>query len=255
MTMYSTEDDLRTALREEATQAALPAEDIWVAARRRIVRRRRYRAGATLLVTAGAAAVVVSLVVPTGSSPSHQELVPVSYQQACSSEPNVCRRGTTGAVPALLYRTLHLPGIEPGQSCPVTPGVNSTSPYVFGQQYGAGPVWMELGNRGDPNRGISIVGNPKTPGWAALENAWLVAPGYQGPFTVRGARIDGQGAVDFGGAPTSAAFVEPPAPDDPNNSNGWRFPPGTIWVTTPGCYAFQIDGTSFSEIVVIDMQA
>jgi hypothetical protein len=255
MTTFSTEDDLRTALREEASQAALPGEDIWVAVRRRIFRRRRYRAGATLLVTAGAAAVVVGLVVPTGPSPSRRGLMqPVSYQQACSSEPNVCQPGTTGALPAVLYRTLHLPGIAAGQTCPVTPGGNSSNPYVTGQQYGAGPVWMELGDRGDPSRGISVLGNPNPRDWHGLENVWLVAPGYQGPFTVRGARIDGQGTVGFGGAPTSAAFVEPPGPD-PNSSNGWRFPPGTIWVTTPGCYAFQIDGTSFSEIVVIDMQA
>jgi hypothetical protein len=82
---------------------------------------------------------------------------------------------------------------------------------------------------------------------------WLVAPGYQGPFTIRGMRLDGRGTVGFGGTPTSAAFVEPPAPDI-NSSNGWRFPPGTIWVTTPGCYGFQIDGTSFSETVVVAMQ-
>jgi len=181
-------------------------------------------------------------------------MTPLSYQQACSREPNVCRPGTTGAVPAVLYRTLHLPGVAPGQSCPATPGGNSSNPYVAGQQYGAGPVWMELGDRGHPSRGISVLGNPDTPGWHAAENVWLVAPGYQGPFTVRGARIDGRGTVGFGGAPTSAAFVEPPAPD-PNSSRGWRFPPGTIWVTTPGCYGFQIDGTSFSEVVVIDMRA
>jgi hypothetical protein len=59
--------------------------------------------------------------------------------------------------------------------------------------------------------------------------------------------------VGFGGEASSAAFVEPPAPD-PNSSDGWRFPPGPIWVTTPGCYAFQITGTSFTETIVIDMR-
>lgn len=148
----------------------------------------------------------------------------------------------------------HLPHVVAGESCPITPGASSTDPYVFGQQYGGGgPVWMVLGDRGDPSRGTSVLGNPETPGWLAAENVWLVAPGYQGPFTVRGMRLDGRGTVGFGGTPTSAVFVEPPAPG-PNSSNGWRFPPGAIWVTSPGCYGFQIDGTSFSETVVIDMQ-
>jgi hypothetical protein len=37
-------------------------------------------------------------------------------------------------------------------------------PYVIGQQYGgAGPVWMVLGDRGDPSRGTSVLGTPKLP--------------------------------------------------------------------------------------------
>jgi hypothetical protein len=125
---------------------------------------------------------------------------------------------------------------------------------VSGQQYGRGPVWMELGDRGVPSRGRSVLGNPGVPGWLAAENVWLVSPDYQGPFTVRGVRLDGRGTVGIGGTPGNAAFVEPPAPADPNTVNGWRTPPGTIWVTSPGCYAFQIDGTSFSETIVIDMR-
>jgi hypothetical protein len=255
MTIF-TEDDLRTELHKEADKAVWVTEEGWWAVRRRIVRRRRYRAGAVVFAAAGVMGLVLGLVVPAGhhSSPQQVLMRPVSYQQACKSEPNVCQPGISGRVPAILYRPLHLPRVVAGQGCPVTPGANSSDPYVSGQQYGgAGPVWMVLGDRGDPSRGISVLGNPETPGWLAAENVWLVAPGYQGPFTVRGARLDGQGTVGFGGSPTSATFVEPPAPD-PNSSNGWRFPPGTIWVTGPGCYVFQIDGTSFGETVVIDMQ-
>lgn len=60
----------------------------------------------------------------------------------------------------------HLPHVVAGESCPITPGASSTDPYVFGQQYGGGgPVWMVLGDRGDPSRGTSVLGNPETPGW------------------------------------------------------------------------------------------
>ena len=255
MTIF-TEDDLRTALHQQADKVVWAPEEAWPVIRRKIIRRRRYRAGSTVLAAAGIAGLVLGLVLPRGHQvPSqHQLLRPVSYQEACSSEPNVCQPGTSGTIPATLFPPLRLPHVAAGESCPVTPGVNSTDPYVGGQQYGgAGPVWMVLGDGGDPGRGISVLGNPLTPGWLAAENVWLVAPSYQGPFTVRGTNLDGRGTVRFGGTPASAAFVEPPGPD-PNSSSGWRFPPGTIWVTTPGCYGFQIDGTSFSETVVIDMQ-
>ena len=251
-----TEDDLRTALHEEADRAVWASEEAWPIIRRRIIRR-RYRAGATVLAGAVVAGTLaLGLLLPNGPLAPPQRLLirPVSYQQACSSEPHVCQPGISGSIPATLFPPLHLPQVVAGESCPVTPGVNSTDPYVIGQQYGgAGPVWMVLGDRGDTSRGTSVLGNPKTPGWLAAENVWLVAPGYQGPFTVRGMRLAGRGTVGFGGMPTSAAFVEPPAPD-PNSSNGWRFPPGAIWVTSPGCYGFQIDGTSFTETVVIEMQ-
>ncbi|MGH9054563.1 MAG: hypothetical protein ACRDYY_01640 [Acidimicrobiales bacterium] len=255
MTTFTT-GDLRTALHEEADKAVWAGEDVWPTIRRRIVRQRRYRAGTTVLIAAGVVGLVLGLLLPNSpQTPSQRFLIrPVSYQQACSSEPNVCQPGIGGSIPATLFPPLQLPRVAPGASCPVTPGSNSTDQYVSGQQYGgAGPVWMVLGDQGDPSRGTSVLGNPETPGWLAAENVWLVAPGYQGPFTVRGAGLDGRGTVGFGGTPTTSAFVEPPAPD-PNSSDGWRFPPGTIWVTNPGCYGFQIDGTSFSQTVVIDMQ-
>lgn len=95
------------------------------------------------------------------------------------------------------------------------------------------------------------LGTTQVSGWFALENVWLVDPRYQGPFIVRGQRLDAPGPVTFGGTPTSPTFVEPPAPD-PNTNGPYRTPPGTIWLKTPGCYGFQIDGLSFTETIVID---
>jgi hypothetical protein len=118
----------------------------------------------------------------------------------------------SGTIPARLFPQLRLPRVTTGESCPVTPGVMSTDPYVGGQQYGgSGPVWVVLGDRGDRIRGMSVLGNPEAPGGPAAENVWLFTPGYPGPFTVRGGRLDGRGAVRFGGTPASTAFVEPPA--------------------------------------------
>ena len=35
-----------------------------------------------------------------------------------------------------------------------------------------------------------------------------------------------------------------------NGTNGWREWPGVTSLRSPGCYAFEIDGVGFSEVVV-----
>lgn len=135
----------------------------------------------------------------------------------------------------------------------MTPGENARNGYIGGLQFGSGPVSMITGNRGEPGCGIAILGTTQLPGWYALKSVWLSGPGSQGPFMVRGQRLDGPGSARFGGSsPAMAAFVEPPGPDA--NTNGpYRTPPGSIWIQEPGCYGFQIDGLSFSETIVIDV--
>lgn len=250
-----TEPDLRAALRSEAAAAPVQA-DLWTAVRRRIARRRALaRAGAVLASAAVAAAVALGTGGPAQApAPARPGLIePASYQQACAREPGACAADAAGPVPAILGRPLHLPAVAGKQACPVTPGENARNGYVDGLQFGSGPVSMVIGNRGDPGRGIAILGTTQLPGWYALENVWLSGPGYQGPFMVRGQRLGGPGSVSFGGSsPAMAAFVEPPGPDA--NTNGpYRTPPGSIWIQQPGCYGFQIDGLTFSETIVIDV--
>ncbi len=82
--------------------------------------------------------------------------------------------------------------------------------------------------------------------WQGTRVTW-VASGYQGPILIRGRELEGPHAVGFG---------EGHVPYDELQLDGGSYgsPPGQ-WlsftrVRGPGCYAYQIDGTSFSEVVV-----
>ena len=39
------------------------------------------------------------------------------------------------------------------------------------------------------------------------------------------------------------------------HGQGWREAPGGLWVTTPGCYAWQVDGLTFSEVIMVQAVA
>jgi hypothetical protein len=241
-----TEDDLRLALRDEALTGDVA--NAWPGLRHRIARRRLLRrmsvgTAAVVLVAAG---VGVGLDV-TGSArrpPSAPRRSPValiqpaSFEAACAAEPSACATGAAGAIPRSLYRPLHLPRVTAGRSCPISQGAMSSNPYVDGLQFGTGPVYMEIGNSGSGPEGRVTLGTTQVSGWFAMENVWLSLPTYQGAFVVRGERLDGSGAVGFGGSsPAESAFAVPPGAN-PNSANGYRFPPGSVWVTSPGCYGF-----------------
>jgi hypothetical protein len=260
MSLY-TEDDLRSALRSEALAEGAVA-DLWPDIRRGIVRRRRVRrlgagmAAVALVATAVGASLVLSgppRRVPPAPVRRHIALIqPASYQAACAAEPSSCAPGSSGAIPRSLYRPLNLPRVGAGGACPASQGTMSSNPYVGGLQFGAGPVYMEIGNEGSVSEGKVTLGTTQVRGWFAMENVWLSLPSYQGPVVVRGKRLDGSGTLAFGGSrPAESAFAVPPGPN-PNGANGYRFPPGSVWVTAPGCYGLQIDGTTFSETVILE---
>ncbi len=87
---------------------------------------------------------------------------------------------------------------------------------------------------------------------------WVSAPAYQGPVLIRGARLDGSGVVQFatgGSAPTSEFKLLEPGASSPGEGAGWREWPSYTEVPQPGCYAYQVDGTSFSAVIVFEAAA
>ncbi len=89
-------------------------------------------------------------------------------------------------------------------------------------------------------------------GWSADKTPFVRKKTFKGPFVVRGQRIDGSGVVGFSGPggrrPFAALqFAAGRSAAEFAGSTGW---PTLVWMTAPGCYALQIDGETFSRVVV-----
>jgi hypothetical protein len=84
---------------------------------------------------------------------------------------------------------------------------------------------------------------------------WVSTPKYQGPVLIRGARLDGPGAIQFAvgyAEPAAELRLLEPGARSPLEEPGWREWPSYTGIAQPGCYAYQVDGTSFSSIVIFE---
>jgi hypothetical protein len=156
---------------------------------------------------------------------------------------------------AALRRPLLLPRLEAGARCPVS-GVDAHIAWrginIFGGQgIGRGPVYPALGASNGPLWATrdDQYGGP----WFGEKVFWYVLPSYRGPVLIRGRQIDGGGVVRFNAGRLPARELHVPAEESvswqgqPPHSRGV---PSGVRVRAPGCYAFQVDGTSFSRVVV-----
>ena len=156
---------------------------------------------------------------------------------------------------AALRRPLHLPRLAAGAPCPVSRvdarvawrGIN-----IFGGQgIGRGPVYPGLG----AHSGLLWATRDQQYGgpWFGDKVFWYIQPDYRGPVMIRGRRVDGSGMVRFNAGRLPASELHIAA----GESVSWHGQPAgsrgvasAVRVLAPGCYAFQIDGTSFSRVVV-----
>jgi hypothetical protein len=97
--------------------------------------------------------------------------------------------------------------------------------------------------------------------WRAGRTVWISAPSYRGPLLVRGARVDGPGTLAFGTTAVPASDLRLPEGNWEEQSatfrrwhgaaqRGWRFAVAYMRFRARGCYAVQMDGQSFSDVVV-----
>lgn len=161
---------------------------------------------------------------------------------------------------AKLHRPLHLPRLATGAACPVSRvdrRVDWKHVNIFGSSgIGRGPVYPGLGgSRGHLNATPDIQYGGT---WSGGKVFWYVLPRYRGRVLIRGRRLDGPQSLGFNGR----RRPDPELRIEPNDTVSWqgqptgsRGIPSGVRVRASGCYGVQIDGTSFSRVVVFTVEA
>ncbi len=159
---------------------------------------------------------------------------------SASSAPSSPTASAAVGVGQLEARPLHLPTFGAALACPTTPGTPASafSPFGTGFSPGTGPVYADLGDR--------VIGAA-----VPAKVLWFARPSYQGPILIRGRQLDGSGVVNFGAPPNTLTSLRlTSAEADVGAGAGWRDWPSYTFVADPGCYAYQVDGDTFSETIV-----
>jgi hypothetical protein len=154
-----------------------------------------------------------------------------------------------------LHRSLHIPTIA-GASCPTSKFDQrfNFERYGVAQGLGRGPAYPIYGNA-TLTIEFPAAGAFAGSAWSGAKVLWFVSPAYRGPVLIRGHRLDGSSLVRFDkGAvpaselriPTGSSLIGNPGVREV----GQRYRPSYTRIRAPGCYAYQIDGTTFSRVVV-----
>jgi hypothetical protein len=149
-------------------------------------------------------------------------------------------------------RPLHFPRVA-GAHCPASRGRYVATPTASGIALGSGPVRVFINNPGDLRHGMARLGSTGVPGWLALKTHFFSVPAYHGPFLVRAKRLDRSGPITLGARPTQTAPLLVPSGPAANGLAGWREFPYSTFVKAPGCYAWQVDGLTFSKTIIVRM--
>ncbi|SCG67227.1 hypothetical protein GA0070613_4271 [Micromonospora inositola] len=159
------------------------------------------------------------------------------------------------AVASLLARPLRLPTIPAGTDCPVT----QARPLAAGEGqfttnvFGTGPLYPLPPYLG-PNTTLRLSGEtPRPDGLYEKKVVWANKGGYTGPAVVRIGRLDGPGhgqvRLYYDAAASQAEALVFGLSNDPT-----QWPSGTF-VSGPGCYAYLIEGTTFSDTIIFKVTA
>ena len=156
-----------------------------------------------------------------------------------------------------LHRPLHIPRLASGAPCPLSPKTKVD----LGQEGvlalpGRGPAYP---NFGGAKRVLEFWWPPLPQqtdfygtGWSGNKVLWWASGRYHGPVLIRGRQLDGPHLLRFevGKPPPAEMRIRPGRGFRP--WKGARDRPSYTRVRKPGCYAYQVDGTNFSRVIVFE---
>jgi hypothetical protein len=148
-----------------------------------------------------------------------------------------------------LHRPLDLPRLDPDEPCPRTAG-GRPNPDV-GIALGPGPAYPVLGLEKAPQspRGVvQLYDDERRDGRYWHKTLWAVDPDYDGPVLIRGRGLYPPRDLLFGVDSQRLDELEFPAEE----TGSWRYGPSVTILPGPGCYAYQLDGTGFSRVIVFE---
>jgi hypothetical protein len=165
---------------------------------------------------------------------------------------------------SLQQRPLHLPTLVLGMPCPTTQGhqaIAGLSDVVLGD----GPVYADFfgGIHSDQVHGVVEYADAQSFGegtsdWGGVKVLWFVLPPYRGPVLIRGGRLDGSSPMRFNGGfdqqgpwdfSNQALLTELRFAGD-LGSTPWPSEGTYTRLQAPGCYAYQVDGLTFSYPII-----
>jgi hypothetical protein len=162
-----------------------------------------------------------------------------------------------GGVPTALRRPTHLPHLAAGARCAVSAPGRKVDPNE-GAAIGPGPIYA-LSAGPFARAGVMPFVLPSPAGlfggsaWGGQILKWIGAPSYHGPVLIRGRKLTAPDGLGFGGGKVPLAEMDVPpgvAGGVGLNPGGWRLWSGYARLRSPGCYGLQVDGSTFSEVII-----
>jgi hypothetical protein len=150
-----------------------------------------------------------------------------------------------GEVSNPLRRPLKLPRVSADEPCPRTPGGRPNPDVAIA--LGSGPVYPVLGFEAG-KRVVELTADELRGDSYWQKTLWAVDPEYDGPVLIRGRGISPPQKMGFGYDNREFPELRFPA----HETDRWRYGPSVTILPGPGCYAFQVDGTDFSGVILFE---